>query len=131
MTGYNRLRFLLQSLKDLERQFAAHGIHFMCFYGEPDQIIENLIKEWGVKILSYEKDSEVIWRKRDSSVRKVCDRHGVQIVERVSHTLYDPEVILFFKINIRNKNNVFRRQNLGFKKSLMPIICEYLVNLIA
>ena len=44
MCGYNRLRFLLQSLKDLEQQFAAHGIRFMCFYGEPHHIIDNLIQ---------------------------------------------------------------------------------------
>ena len=42
--GYNRFRFLLQSLKDLEAQFSQHGINFMCFYGEPHVVLENLIK---------------------------------------------------------------------------------------
>lgn len=42
--GYNRFRFLLQSLKDLERQFAGYGINFMCFYGEPTEVLEKLIK---------------------------------------------------------------------------------------
>jgi deoxyribodipyrimidine photolyase len=42
--GYIRFRFLLQSLQDLERQFASFGIHFMCFYGEPHQVLEKLIK---------------------------------------------------------------------------------------
>ena len=50
-------------------------------------------KKWDVHILSFEKDSEAIWRKRDAAVRAVCKRHSVQIVERVSHTLYDPEDI--------------------------------------
>ena len=93
MCGYNRFRFLLQSLKDLEAQFAAHGIHLMCFYGEPHAILEQLFKDWDVKVLSFEKDSEVVWRKRDNSVKQVCKQHNVQLVERVSHTLYDPEDI--------------------------------------
>ena len=42
--GYNRFRFLLQSLKDLESQFAQHGIHMMCFYGKPHEVLEKLIE---------------------------------------------------------------------------------------
>jgi len=42
--GYNKMRFLLQSLKDLERQFSDVKINFMCFHGKPYEIIENLIK---------------------------------------------------------------------------------------
>ena len=42
--GYNRFRFLLQSLCDLEEQFKQLKINFMCFYGKPDEIIEKLIK---------------------------------------------------------------------------------------
>lgn len=92
-----RLRFLLQSLKDLESQFASHGINFMCFHGEPHEILEKLIKEWDVRVLSFEKDSESIWRKRDDLVKDVCTKNNVQVIESVSHTLYDPEEI--FSVN--------------------------------
>jgi hypothetical protein len=34
----------LQSLKDLERQFASFGIKFFCFYGQPEEVLEKLIK---------------------------------------------------------------------------------------
>ena len=42
--GYNRFRFLIQSLKDLERQFSSFGINFFCFYGKPEEVLEKLIK---------------------------------------------------------------------------------------
>ena len=42
--GYNRFRFLLQSLTDLENKFASFGINFMCFYGEPHEVLEKIIK---------------------------------------------------------------------------------------
>ena len=41
--GFLRFRFLLQSLKDLEKQFKSFGFNFMCFYGEPHEILEKLI----------------------------------------------------------------------------------------
>ncbi len=88
---------MLQSLKDLEAQFAKYGIPFMCFYGEPQQIIERLIKEWDIRILSFEKDSEAHWKKRDNTVKELCSRHNVQVIEYASHTLYDPDEI--FNIN--------------------------------
>jgi cryptochrome len=84
-------------LKDLEKQFAKHGIPFMCFYGEADKVLETLIKEWDIRFLSFEKDSESIWRKRDNAVKELCARSNVQVIERATHTLYDPDEI--FNIN--------------------------------
>ena len=42
-------------------------------------------------VISFEKDSEAVWRTRDYLVKKMCEKHNVQIIERVSYTLYDPE----------------------------------------
>ena len=42
--GFNRFRFLIQCLKDLEIQFAALKINFMCFYGKPHEVLEKIIK---------------------------------------------------------------------------------------
>jgi hypothetical protein len=44
-----------------------------------------------VKVVSFEKDSEAIWRQRDDAVKALCKKLDVQVIERVSHTLYDPE----------------------------------------
>ena len=48
-------------------------------------------------MISFEKDTEAIWHKRDQAICDLCRRHNVQIIERVSHTLYDPEEI--FNLN--------------------------------
>jgi hypothetical protein len=42
-------------------------------------------------VISFEKDSEAIWKKRDDGVKELCKKLNVQVIERVSHTLYDPE----------------------------------------
>lgn len=98
--GYHRFRFLIESLKDLEKQFALIGVHFMCFYGKPHEVLEGLIKDWNVKVVSFEKDSEAIWAKRDNLVKEMSKKNEVQIIERVSHTLYDPEDIFNMNDNL-------------------------------
>jgi hypothetical protein len=48
-------------------------------------------------VISFEKDSEIIWRPRDKLVKEMCAKHSVQVIEKVSHTMYDPDEI--FNIN--------------------------------
>lgn len=50
-----------------------------------------------MKIITFEKDSESTWHARDEEVKKLCRDLNVQVIEKVSHTLYDPEEI--FNIN--------------------------------
>ena len=88
-----RWRFLLQSLKDLEAQFATYGLRLMCFYGEAHEVIERLVTEWGVNVVSFEKDSEACSQARDNAVKAMCKRRSVQVIECVSHTLYDPDEV--------------------------------------
>jgi cryptochrome len=47
-----------------------------------------LIKTW------YSQDSEPIWRKRDDDVKAFCKETGVKFVEKVSHTLWDPNLVI-------------------------------------
>ncbi len=91
----------------------------MCFYEEPSVVIEKLIrvntnlrlnyfkkstiqviftifvilKENDVKILSFQKDTEAIFSKRDYSIKEICKKYDVEVIERVSHTIYDPDEI--------------------------------------
>ena len=62
--------------------------------------MEGLIKDWNVKVVSFEKDSEAIWAKRDNLVKEMSKKNEVQIIERVSHTLYDPEDIFNMNDNL-------------------------------
>ncbi len=50
----------------------------------------NYLQEWGIQSLTFEQDPEPIWRKRDESVKSLCDSKGVKWIEKISHTLWDP-----------------------------------------
>jgi len=94
LCGYNRFRFLLQSLNDLAKQFKKQKIDFMCFHGKPHEIIKNLILEWQVEVLSFSKDSETRMNTRDNLVYQVCQQHNVLTIEIASYTLYDPNTLM-------------------------------------
>ncbi|MPC19637.1 Cryptochrome-1 [Portunus trituberculatus] len=94
VTGYNRQRYLTESLLDLDQQLRDVGSQLFVCEGNPVDIFSTLHKEIGLTHLSFEQDCEAIWNKRDNAVRKLCSELGVTVIERISHTLWDPfEVI--------------------------------------
>lgn len=92
--GFNRIRFLLECLEDLDAHFKKFGGRLYVFHGKPADVLTNLIKEWGVTKLTFEQDPEAIWRERDDAVKELCRSKDIECVERVSHTLYEPAKII-------------------------------------
>lgn len=85
------MKFLIESLADLDKQFRQHGgPGLFMFRGNPTKIFRKLIEELDINKICYEQDCEPIWRKRDSAVERMCKELGVQTVEKVSHTLWNP-----------------------------------------
>ena len=41
--------------------------------------------------LTFEQDPEPIWQPRDNDVKDLCKKWDVEAVEKISHTLYDPQ----------------------------------------
>jgi cryptochrome len=85
--GPNRWRFLLQSLDDLDSSLREHNSRLFVIRGEPLKVLPELIKEWNIKLLTFEYDTEPYAIKRDESVRKKLS--SIDVISHVSHTLYD------------------------------------------
>lgn len=92
--GYNRWRFLLENLKDLDDTFSQFGGRLYCFHGQPVDIFKNMFEEWGVNYITAEEDPEPIWKERDDSVRELCEESGITCKFFTSHTLYSPQDII-------------------------------------
>lgn len=90
-TGPNRWRFLLQSLKDLDTSLKSLGSRLFVVKGKPVETFQNLFKEWNVKKLTFEFDVEPYAKKRDTLVKTLADENSVEVITKVSHTLYDLE----------------------------------------
>lgn len=95
MVGYNRMRFLIECLADLDEQFKLFGgPGLLIFRGKPEKIFRRLHEELGINKICYEQDCEPIWNKRDEAVEQMCRELGIQTVEKISHTLWNPKDII-------------------------------------
>ena len=47
-------------------------------------------QEWNVTRLSFDEDSEPFGRERDQAIQLLAKDAKVEVVTRLSHTLYDP-----------------------------------------
>ncbi|TRY91923.1 hypothetical protein DNTS_029640 [Danionella cerebrum] len=92
--GVNRWRFLLQSLEDLDSSLRKLNSRLFVIRGQPADIFPRLFKEWEVTRLTFEFDSEPFGKERDAAIRKLASEAGVEVIMKVSHTLYDLDSIV-------------------------------------
>ncbi|XP_076058298.1 circadian regulator cryptochrome isoform X2 [Oratosquilla oratoria] len=92
--GYNRVRFLCESLQDLDQQLREVGGQLYVFEGNVCDVIKMLHRETGMSRLTMEQDCEAIWYQRDEEAQRLCEELGIEMVEHISHTLWDPFQII-------------------------------------
>ena len=90
-TGPNRWRFLIQSLKDLDSSLKLLGSRLFVIKGKPAETFKELFKEWNVKKLTFEIDTEPYSKERDLLIKTLAEESSVEVITKVSHTLYDLE----------------------------------------
>lgn len=61
----------------------------LVFRGKPEEVFPKLFSRWKVTKLTYEYDTEPYSLSRDKAVTALAEECGVQVVYKVSHTLYD------------------------------------------
>lgn len=84
---YN-FRFLLQCLEDLDRSLKKLHSRLFVVRGQPADALPKLFKEWGTTSLTFEEDPEPFGRVRDQNIMAMCQEIGIDVVSKVSHTLY-------------------------------------------
>jgi cryptochrome len=89
------MKFLLESLTDLDEQFKRFGGSGLnVFRGDPVDIFTTLQKELGINKICFEQDCEPIWNERDQRIERMCADLGITMVEKVSHTLWNPMEVI-------------------------------------
>jgi len=92
--GPNRLRFLLQSLEDLDASLKKLGTRLYVVKGDAVECFTTLFKNWNVKKITWEIDTEPHARTRDAKVRTLARSKNIRVDALNGHTLYDPEEII-------------------------------------
>eukprot|EP00002_Diphylleia_rotans_P035471 TRINITY_DN7745_c0_g1_i2.p1 TRINITY_DN7745_c0_g1~~TRINITY_DN7745_c0_g1_i2.p1 ORF type:complete len:559 (+),score=102.83 TRINITY_DN7745_c0_g1_i2:62-1738(+) len=89
--GVNRMRFLLESLQDLDRSLKKLGSRLVILQGDPTKILPALFSELGVSKLAFEQDTEPYAKLRDKAMKETAKEMGIEVCDPISHTLYDME----------------------------------------
>lgn len=92
--GINRIRFLLESLQDLDKSLKKRGSKLLVLNGDPKEILPQVLEKWNIKKLCFEYDTEPYALQRDKFIREIAEREGVEVVAPVSHTLFDPTELI-------------------------------------
>ncbi|XP_024361048.1 (6-4)DNA photolyase isoform X2 [Physcomitrium patens] len=90
LVGVNRIRFLLQSLEDLDENLRKHGSRLLVLHGNPTTVIPELLMKWQINELCFEFDTEPYAQDRDADIKKLATKYGVEVFSPVSHTLFNP-----------------------------------------
>uniref|UniRef100_A0AAQ4QUJ3 Photolyase/cryptochrome alpha/beta domain-containing protein n=1 Tax=Gasterosteus aculeatus aculeatus TaxID=481459 RepID=A0AAQ4QUJ3_GASAC len=92
--GINRWRFLVGALKDLDCSLRGLNSRLFVVRGKPEEVFPELFDRWKVTKLTYEYDTEPYSLSRDKTVATLAKEHGVEVIYKISHTLYDTERII-------------------------------------
>ncbi|RVW81663.1 (6-4)DNA photolyase [Vitis vinifera] len=104
--GLNRIRFLLESLVDLDSSLRQLGSRLLVLKGDPGEVIIQCLKKWEVKRLCFEYDTDPYYQALDIKVKILGDKllclfhqnyasaAGIEVFSPVSHTLFDSAEII-------------------------------------
>lgn len=87
--GPNRWRFLVESLEDLDCSLRKLNSRLFVFRGNPKEVLPKVFKEWNIKFLSFENDTEPYAKVRDNFIIDLCKTQDIEVFTSNSHTLYD------------------------------------------
>ena len=91
---FNKISFLLECLEDLDTQLWYHGGKLNLVEGESVEVIKVISKHLTVSRLCFDQDSEAIWQDRDGAVKTFCRSQGIEVVESIGQSLWDPHHII-------------------------------------
>jgi deoxyribodipyrimidine photo-lyase len=87
----NAIQFMVESLQDLNEQLEKHNGTLFLFYGDPHQIVKDLIKEEEIDAVFCNRDYTPFSIKRDEAIKHVCATHNVAFEQTNDLLLHQPE----------------------------------------
>ncbi|XP_012686141.1 cryptochrome-2-like [Clupea harengus] len=123
--GFNRWRFLLESLENLDTSLRQLNSRLFVVRGQPTDVFPRLFKEWNVTRMTFEYDSEPYGKERDAAIIKMARNFGVETRVKNSHTLYNLDRII--ELNNSSPPLSFKRfqalvQRLELPKRPLPTV---------
>lgn len=88
------LKFMIESLRDLESQLKDKGGKLFFFKGTPEEVVGSCIRELGVDSLIVNRDYTPYSLERDAKLERICNTHNVPFHSFDDALLHPPEETL-------------------------------------
>jgi deoxyribodipyrimidine photo-lyase len=88
------VKFMTESLKDLQDQLREKGGKLFLFHGAPKEIVQKAIQKLRIEAVMVNRDYTPYSRKRDEQIEKVCQTEGIPFYSFEDALLHPPEKTL-------------------------------------
>jgi len=88
------IQFMIESLRDLEKQIKKRHGHLYLFFGIAEKVIEKLLKEENIDALFCNRDYTPFSIKRDEAIAQACHKHHVDFHQHQDLLLTEPEEVM-------------------------------------
>lgn len=88
------LKFMIESLQDLENQLKKKGGKLFLFKGKPDEVVRKCMRELKIEALIVNRDYTPYSRQRDNKLEKVCKTGHIPFYSFDDALLHPPEETL-------------------------------------
>lgn len=90
----NAVEFMLDSLDELSGEISQKGGKLHVFYGNTVTILEQLIKQWHIDFVAFNRDYTPYATQRDEEISQMCIRRNVLCKTFVDYYLFEPGEIV-------------------------------------
>lgn len=87
----NAVQFMLESLKDLDRQLRERGSRLYTFEGRAEDVVKRLCSRADAVFVN--RDYTPFSKKRDAAIAKACENEGVDFRSFSDYLLHGPELV--------------------------------------
>jgi deoxyribodipyrimidine photo-lyase len=113
----NAIQFMIESLQDLSSQITKMGGYLMCFYGDNNSIVSNLIKKFNINVVCFNADYSPYAIQRELEIIQICNKMEIDVEYGDDYYLHSPGTILnssgepyqkftpFYQTSIKKKVN--------------------------
>ena len=121
----NAVQFMCESLEDLDQQLKEKKSKLFYFFGHPDIILENILKQlYDYKIVvGWNADYSKYSLNRDDKMKNICKKYDVE----VSETFTDFTLIPFEKL-IKSDGNAFKQYGAFYKNAIKTTVTKTIKN---
>ena len=90
----NSVQFMIESLQDLSSQITQMGGKLLCFYGNNNTIVSQLIKELDINVVCFNADYSPYAIEREMGIIQICDKMGIDVEYGHDYYLHPPGTIV-------------------------------------